>query len=230
MDTLIQESLTDFNVTSPISNAELIVALLATALFIFILAKVYIYTHSGYSYSKSYVHTLVLTGITVALIMMIIGSNIARAFALVGAMSIIRFRNPVKDSRDLVFIFMAIAIGMACGTKFYLFAGIFTVFTCGLVMMFELWGFGDLPTKGYVMKIRIKSEERKQLTELFDRYCEQYSLVTIDRLRDGDGYEDLMYEIELKQKADYDQFVETITTGVPNASISLLVGESNVNA
>ena len=54
--------------------------------------------------------------------MVIIGSEIARAFALVGAMSIIRFRNPVKDPRDVAFLFVTIAIGMACGVGFYMYA------------------------------------------------------------------------------------------------------------
>jgi hypothetical protein len=66
--------------------------------------------------------TIVLVGVTVALIMVIIGSDIARAFALVGAMSIVRFRTPLKDSRDLVFVFAAIAVGMACGVQFHVFA------------------------------------------------------------------------------------------------------------
>jgi uncharacterized membrane protein YhiD involved in acid resistance len=60
----------------------------------------------------------------VALVMLIVGSNIARAFSLVGALSIIRFRNAVKESRDVGFIFLTMAIGMAVGTRFYLLAGI----------------------------------------------------------------------------------------------------------
>ena len=49
--------------------------------------------------------------------MLIIGSNIARAFALVGALSIIRFRNAMKETRDVGFIFLIMAIGMAVGTE-----------------------------------------------------------------------------------------------------------------
>ena len=63
--------------------------------------------------------------------MIIIGSNIARAFALIGAMSIVRFRNPVKETRDLVYIFATIAISMSAGTGFYsttiIFAILFTI-------------------------------------------------------------------------------------------------------
>ena len=194
-----------------------------------VIAKVYISTHGGYSYSKSYVHALVLVGVTVALIMVIIGSNIARAFALVGAMSIIRFRNPVKDSRDLVFIFMAIAVGMACGTRFYIFAAIFALFSVALLIAFDYWGFGELPTKGYVLKIRVKGEDRGQITDLCDDLCHQYSIISIDRFSDAEGFEDVIYEVELKRDLSYDDFVQKLSDGVKSASFSLLIGESNVN-
>jgi hypothetical protein len=62
-------------------------------------------THRGTSYTQSFVFTLVINGMVVAVVMMIVGSNIARAFSLVGALSIIRFRNAVKESRDVAFIF-----------------------------------------------------------------------------------------------------------------------------
>ena len=118
MDKLITDSLRDLSLVPTLSVWDLVFALIVSAVLCMILAKIYIYTHSGHSYSRSFVHTQVFVGITIALIMLIIGSNIARAFALVGALSIIRFRNPVKDSRDVAFIFMSMAVGMAAGTKF----------------------------------------------------------------------------------------------------------------
>lgn len=230
MDELIKETVNTAHLVNPISSAELVIALVSSALFNFVLAKTYIATHSGYSYSKSYVHSLIFVGITVALIMVIIGSNIARAFALVGAMSIVRFRNPVKDSRDLVFIFMAIAIGMACGTRFYLFGAIFALFSVLLLGLFHYTGFGDLSTKGYVLKVRAKAEERDKLASLCQEACRRFAVISIDRASDADGYEDVIYEIELNRGASYDEFVNRLCDTVRSASVSLLVGESNVNA
>ena len=83
---------------------------------------VYRVTHRGISYSQTYVQTLVFMGMVVSLVMLVVGSNIARAFALVGALSIIRFRNAIKETRDVGFIFLAMAIGMATGTRFYILA------------------------------------------------------------------------------------------------------------
>src|SRR5210317_1203873 len=90
-----------------------------------VLARYYAYFNESYSSPTSVVETIVLVGIIITLIMVIIGSNIARAFALVGAMSIVRFRNPLKNPKDLTFIFGSIAIGMASGTFFYEYALLF---------------------------------------------------------------------------------------------------------
>jgi len=92
-----------------------------------VIAWVYKITYTGVSYTQSYVHTLILMGMVMAIIMLIIGSNIARAFALVGALSVIRFRNAIKDTRDVGYIFFVMAIGMAVGTRFYLVAIIATL-------------------------------------------------------------------------------------------------------
>ena len=64
------------------------------------ISYVYKKTHKGLSYSQSFMLTLVFVTIIVAIVMMIIGNNLARAFALVGALSIIRFRTVVKDTKD----------------------------------------------------------------------------------------------------------------------------------
>ena len=90
------------------------VFLLSLVLSLFV-GWVYRTTHRGVSFSQSYVHTLVIFGIAVAFVMLIIGSNIARAFTLVGALSIVRFRTAIKDPEELIYLFMAIAIGLGLG-------------------------------------------------------------------------------------------------------------------
>jgi hypothetical protein len=93
------------DLTSEFSILDVVIVLaLSFALSAFI-GWIYKITHRGTSYTQSFVFTLVLNGMVVALVMMVIGSNIARAFSLVGALSIIRFRNAVRETRDVGFIF-----------------------------------------------------------------------------------------------------------------------------
>ena len=229
MESLTQEIFGDIVLASPVTSYGLIVALASSTVLNLVVAKLYTFTHGGYSYSKSYLQTIVLVGITVTLIMVIIGSDIARAFALVGAMSIVRFRTPVKDARDLVFVFAAIAIGMACGTQFHVFAAIFTAFVAGLVLVFYYWGFGDLPNKGYVVKMRINGSDKDRVAELCGQLCKRFSVVSITR-SNGDDVEDVIYEVELKRGVAYKDLLERLTKAIKPESVNVLVGEGNVNA
>jgi len=98
-------------------------------------ALTYRICHRGVSYSSTFAHTLILMGLVVAIVMLIIGTNLARAFALVGALSIIRFRTAVKDPKDTGYMFLAMGVGMAVGTRFYSVALIMTVFISAVMYL-----------------------------------------------------------------------------------------------
>ncbi len=229
MDELIRESLRDFNSIGHVSTLQFFLALSINFVLMVVLTKAYTATHSGYSYSKSFVQSMVFVGITITLIMIIIGSNIARAFALVGAMSIIRFRNPVKDSRDIVFIFMAMAIGMACGTQFYLYAAIFTLFIVAINQIFHVIQFGECSNNTYILKVNMSKGGRDEAASIFEKYCIRTSLISIDRLSSSQDYEEVIYEIDLKKKEKYEKLLSDLTSSSNINSVNLLVGESNVN-
>lgn len=230
MDQFLQISLNDFNIVTTLMAVDVVLSILMASVFNVILAKFYTVTHEGYSYSRSFVHSIVLVGVTIALIMVIIGSNIARAFALVGAMSIVRFRNPVKDSRDLVFVFAAIAIGMACGTQFYLYAAIFLFIFCLLLISFKYFGFGDLDHLSYVVKIRMEKDKRADLIDVLGTFTTQHTIIAVEKLQADDSHEDVIVELELKRKLSYDDFIVELENQISPSSLSLLVGEGNVSA
>ena len=84
-------------------------------------------TYSGTAYSKRFNVSLGMLTIVTTLIMSVISNNIALSLGMVGALSIIRFRTPVKDPRDITFIFWGISIGVATGVSQYLLAAISSV-------------------------------------------------------------------------------------------------------
>ncbi len=229
MEGLPQDLMTTLEIAPSVSLIDLTMALVTSAVLNFGLAWLYIRTHGGYSYSKSYVQAIVLVGLIVSLIMIVIGSEIARAFALVGAMSIVRFRTPVKDSRDLIFIFAAIAVGMAAGTGFYLYAAVFTVFLGAILLAFDFFKFGDLDHRSYVLKLRISPNDKETMASLCREHCRHYAIVSISRSSDDAGLEDVVYEIELKPKIEYSGFIDRVRERVNPQTINLLVGESAVN-
>ena len=94
-------------------GADALRLLLSFALSIFIV-NIYQWTHSKIP-QKSFTDTLIILCMLISVVMVIIGDSIARAFSLVGALSIIRFRTAVQDPRDIGFVFYALAVGMAVG-------------------------------------------------------------------------------------------------------------------
>ena len=124
------------------SAPEVLLAMTISTLLSFILSVVYRTTHRGTSYSQSFILTMFVMSIATAVVMMIIGSNIARAFSLVGALSIIRFRTAVKDPRDTSYLFASMIGGMGCGTQFYMAAIMMTLFISGLVLVLYAFDYG----------------------------------------------------------------------------------------
>ena len=101
---------------------EVILNLIIAFFLGFIISLIYKKTHKGLSYSQSFVLTIIFVSVIVSMVIMVIGNNLARAFALVGALSIIRFRTVVKDTKDTAYIFWSLASGMAAGTGSYFLA------------------------------------------------------------------------------------------------------------
>ena len=81
-------------------------------------------THSGSIYSQKFNITLLTLTVLTATVMTVIGNNVALSLGMVGALSIIRFRTSIKDSRDTVYIFWTIIVGICCGVGDYMVAGV----------------------------------------------------------------------------------------------------------
>jgi uncharacterized membrane protein YhiD involved in acid resistance len=213
----------------PVDLANLIISLLLSFVLSFVLANVYIRTHRGVSYSRSFSHTIVFIAITIDLIMIIIGSNIARAFALVGAMSIVRFRNPIKDSRDLIFIFMSMAIGMATGTQFYLFSIVFTGFALVVIYAFDHLDFGSLPGRTLILRVHMPENAMDAVRNACAESCRRVSVISIDRSASRPEYQEVVFELETAKATSQDDIIAGIANISDDISVNLLVGESSIS-
>lgn len=204
---------------------DVVVGLVLGFILLAAIGWLYKRTHRGTSYTQSYVHTLIMMGLVVDVIMLIVGSNIARAFSLVGALSIIRFRNAVKETRDVGFIFFAMAIGMAMGTKFYLLAIIATGVIGALIfIMYEFDWFAS-PAMSQILKIQLDKDV--DFEELFDKtfakYTQSAELIGIDSVRSGTVTE-LVYSIILKKNANKHEFIQSIKSQNGNQKVFLITG------
>jgi len=107
-----------------------------SALIGFLIYVSYMISHRGTIYSKKFNASLVILTMLTGVVMTVIGNNIALSLGMVGALSIVRFRTAIKDSRDTVYIFWTIIVGICCGVGDYIVAliGSLGVFVVMLVL------------------------------------------------------------------------------------------------
>ena len=169
--------------TNVFTIVDIFTILVLSTFLCFIAALTYKYTHEGISYSPSFVHTTIMFGVLVSAIMLIIGSNIARAFALVGTLSIIRFRNAIKDTRDVGFIFFMMTIGMAVGTRFFSLAVILTFFVCLLIIALKWFNFASKKNdEEQLLKIVTPAgmDYEKEFEKIFSTYLTKWNAINIE--------------------------------------------------
>jgi uncharacterized membrane protein YhiD involved in acid resistance len=186
---------------------------------------IYKITHRGTSYTQSFVFTLVLNGMIVALVMMIVGSNIARAFSLVGALSIIRFRNAVKETRDVGFIFFTMAVGMAVGTRFYLLALVGAVLISLVILLMTRFNLFAREMSSQILRIQVA--DGAPFDSLFDRaflrYTSSSELISVDSVQSGLMTE-LVYSIGMKKSAQISDFLAEIRNLNGDNKVTLIAG------
>ena len=191
---------------------------------------VYQRTHRGASYTQSYVHTLVLNGMVVAVIMLVVGSNIARAFALVGALSIIRFRNAVKETRDVGFIFFTMAIGMAIGTKFYLLAIIAAVVISLVIMIMSHFNWYARKVVNQILKVQVPNDATFDtlFDDVFVKYTHSSELISVDTVHNG-MLTELTYSVGLKNESRIQAFLAEMKRLNGNNRVTLIAGYNSTD-
>ncbi len=210
----------------PTSSAD-VLANLVVALFCgLLLSMVYRLTYRGPSYSVTFVNSLVLLSIISAIIIMVVGNNIARAFGLVGAMSIIRFRTAIRDTMDLVFIFLSLALGMACGV------GLNIVALCGaavaalVVIVLTYTHFGAPRQRHFLLQIIHNGQGN--LVQSISRYCRSLKLVSLKNI----GTEDLTesnYHITLKDTRKSEELVRSLRQQPGVRQVNVFFDEDDYN-
>lgn len=133
----MKETLLEFlNQSGTLSYNDIFSQILAAAVISLAIYISYWYTHEGTIYSKKFNLSLVVLTILTATVMTVIGNNVALSLGMVGALSIVRFRTAIKDSRDAMYIFWAIVIGICCGVGDYLVATIGSSIIFIVLMLF----------------------------------------------------------------------------------------------
>jgi len=165
-----------------------------------LMSWLYRQTYRGTAYSMTFDRSLVTLTIITAIVIAVIGNNLARAFGLVGAMSIVRFRTAVKDAQDLVFIFFSLAVGLASGVGLHLLAIGGTLFVGTVIFVMARLNYGALDQRELVVQLRYAGGSREEpaavLGPVLSRFCRDSTLLGA-RSADEVDMLDLTYYVRL---------------------------------
>ncbi|MEZ4767561.1 MAG: DUF4956 domain-containing protein [Caldilineales bacterium] len=220
----LQDSTMSFTAT------DVVLTIILSFVLSLVIAWIYRATHRGTSYSQSFVQTLIILAMVVGVVMLIIGSNIARAFTLVGALSIVRFRNAVKETRDVGFIFFAMVIGMACGTRFYLLAIVSTLVISVLIWIMVRQNMFAKDLREQILKIRVPSDVpyATLFDSALDKYLVRYDLMALESVQAGLLIE-LVYGVEFRRGASSQDLLNDVRRLNDNNKVVLVTGMHEVD-
>lgn len=176
----------------------------------FIISVFYRYSYRGANYAPTFVQSLVMLSMITALVIMVIGNNLARAFGLVGAMSIIRFRTAVKDTQDIVFIFFSLAVGMAAGVGLRVVAFFGTLFIGGILLGLSRSGYAVPRKEEFLLQFHSELPEGEPpYLPALNQFCKRFKLVNMQSLGIEDMYE-LSFYLTLKNKEQSPQLIKAL--------------------
>lgn len=185
-------------------------------------AWVYQRTHSGLSYARSFTQSLVLLMMIVSLVMHVIGDSIVTAFGLIGALAIIRFRNVLKDTRDTVFVFYTLVLGLAIGSGRFA-AGIVATFILLAATLYLGWvRFG---TRGFFdghLSFRVEGGDGSEQPYLsvMRRFCRRFQSLSV---RQGDHVTEFIFQIRMRDRQRGDELVSAMRGLGPVDEVSLVL-------
>ena len=190
------------------------------AIIFTVLASVVLGTMIAFTYEKTtrnierpdhFLQAMVLITVVAATILQAIGDSVARGLGMLGALSIIRFRTTIRNPRNIVFMFSAIAAGIACGVFGFMIAFVGTIGFCLTAFLLRLSSFSPKKSLIGTLKIEVprEYEEFPMMEKMLKKYCSKYVLASY-KVFPGEKKENLMlyeYRIKLKRTSQGGQLV-----------------------
>ena len=187
-----------------------------------IISLAYMKTHKKEGYATGFTITLIMLPFIIAIIILLVGNNVARAFSLAGAFSIIRFRSAPGDPKDITYVFFTLAVGLTCGMGYIGYAFIFTLILCALTLILDSTKFAMPKTKTSKLKITIPEDLNYDgiFDDILNKYTNSWHVETI-KTRDFGSLFEIHYIIHIKLDANQKKFIDELRCKNGNLNISL---------
>lgn len=195
----------DFSTIQYNTENPTFVTMILTMICAFVLSSLIAFTYEKTSRDvatpSNYIQALVLIAIVAAMVMQAIGDSLARGLGMLGALAIIRFRTTLKNPRNIVFMFAAIATGIACGISGFVIAFIGTISFCFVAVILRFTSFSQANNLIGKLTFQLPKGETMELIEpVFKQYCDNYLLKNYHIITNGkkEGRTECEYHIKIK--------------------------------
>ncbi|MDD6145827.1 MAG: DUF4956 domain-containing protein [Oscillospiraceae bacterium] len=170
------------------------------------------YMKTGTRYTGSFVTTLAMLTTVVQIVIMMVNGNLGAGVAVAGAFSLVRFRSIPGTAREIGFIFVALACGLATGMGYVAFAVVFALIMCIISVIYKVVGFGERNAAGK-KTLTVVVPENLDYTDIFNDIFETYlsfsDLISVKTTNMGSLFK-LKYEIRLKDPKTEKQFIDAL--------------------
>ncbi len=206
---------------------RMLLIIIAAIVLGFLISALYLYVHRKENFIKSYIITIVMLPPMIAIIILLIGDNIARAFSLAGAFSLVRYRSAAGDPSDICFIFFSLAVGLACGLGYLGYGFVFFILLSILTIILHKTNYGTPPATHMTLKITIPENLNYNglFDEVLDKYTTDWNLNRVKTVQFGSLF-DLVYSIELDKNTDQKKFIDELRTLNGNLNITLVLSRN----
>ena len=216
------ESIFTTTTDNAISISSSVLSMAAAVIIGLVIGITYMFACKKSGYNKEFIVGLVLLPAIVSVVIMLIGSNVARAFSMAGAFALVRFRSAPGNAKDIAVVFFAMASGLACGLGYITFAVIFTVVIILVLVALSITDFAD--KNAGKKQLRITIPENLNYTHafdgIFDNFLSSKELTKVKTTNMGTMFE-LTYIIEMNKVINEKEFIDSLRVVNGNLNITL---------
>ena len=226
---VFDQIINSFGPTRVLGVPQILFALVLAFVLCSVIAAVYRWTYHGLSYSRSFVHTLILGGIVSCILIIAIGNNLARGLGILGTLAIVRFRTHIRDPRDMIFMYCALAIGIATGSAMFSVAIIGVIFF-SIVAIYLHWSpFASRREFEGLLRFMVKPDAEKSnaINAAISKCCKSCELIAMREAAQGELLE-YSYHVRLLDPAYHADLLNGLLAIEGVGEPSLLMYKSTV--
>ena len=220
-----------FGMQSQTLTPGLVAASLGLAFLLSCLVAVtYQFTFRGFTYSRSYIQSLILGAIVTCTLILAVGSNVARGLGILGTLTIIRFRVPIRDPRDAMFLFAALGAGIACGAGGYVVSVAGTLFFAAAAALLHVLPFASRREYEGMLRFSMLAGDKEAegaLQRILTQYCVSFAVLGVCDCQQGERAE-FAYQVRLSDPAYQQDFIKALKTSGFFESPTLILQRNTV--